>query len=136
MAPSCQIELGRDDLHFTFKDVAGEFLSDASTPPEAGLRIPRHGAGTRCELLLTRDRRRSRSRPRLRSRPWKDLRCRPGCLTCSSTRMTGWEATPRSGRHAESQAGRISRNLEGRFSRREVLDLELADRSALSLVTG
>lgn len=58
-APRCQIELGRDDLHFTFKDVAGEFLSDASAPTfKLAYEIPDSGKSSRCELILTRDRQR------------------------------------------------------------------------------
>jgi hypothetical protein len=57
-APTCRIELGRDDLHFTFKDVAGEFLSDATAPAlKLAYDIPDIGKGSRCELILTRDRR-------------------------------------------------------------------------------
>ena len=58
-APTCQIELGRDDLHFTFKDVAGEFLSDTSAPTlKLAYEIPGSGKSSRCELILARDRRR------------------------------------------------------------------------------
>ncbi len=31
-APSCQLDLGRDDPQFTFKDLAGEFLSNPLAP--------------------------------------------------------------------------------------------------------
>ena len=58
-APTCQIELGRDDLNFTFKDVAGEFLSDASEPTlKLAYEVPGNGKSSRCELILARDRRR------------------------------------------------------------------------------
>jgi hypothetical protein len=57
-APTCRIELGRDDLHFTFKDVAGEFLSDTKAPTlKLAYDIPDSGKASRCELILTRDRR-------------------------------------------------------------------------------
>ena len=57
-APMCQI-VGRDDLHFTFKDVAGEFLSDTSAPTlNLAYEVPGSGKSSRCELILTRDRRR------------------------------------------------------------------------------
>jgi len=57
-APSCQIDLGREDLQFTVRELAGEFLADPSQPTlTLAYRIPGEGAGTRCELLLSRDRR-------------------------------------------------------------------------------
>jgi hypothetical protein len=56
-APSCQLELGRDDLAFSLREVAGEFLVDPRAPTlKLAYRIPGEGAGTRCELTLTRDR--------------------------------------------------------------------------------
>ncbi len=57
-APSCQLELGQGSLQFTVRDVAGEFLVDTSAPAlKLAYRVPGAGAGTRCELTLTRDRR-------------------------------------------------------------------------------
>jgi hypothetical protein len=57
-APSCRIELGRDDLRFQLADVAGEFVASAVEPViRLACRIPASPAGTRCELTLTRDRR-------------------------------------------------------------------------------
>ena len=57
-APSCRLDLGRDDLQFDFKDVAGEFLSDALAPAlKLAYQVPGAGKGSRCELVLTRDRR-------------------------------------------------------------------------------
>jgi hypothetical protein len=56
-APLCQIDLGRDDLQFTVRDLAGELLTDPSKPSlTLAYRIPGGGAGTRCEMLLSRDR--------------------------------------------------------------------------------
>jgi hypothetical protein len=57
-APSCQLDLGQDGLHFTLREVAGEFLVDPAAPAvKLAYRIPGEGAGTRCELTLIRDRR-------------------------------------------------------------------------------
>ncbi len=69
-APSCELDLGRADLHFTAREVAGEFHADPSAPTvrlayrmsAAGTgsrpgRVNRPGAGTHCELTLVRDRR-------------------------------------------------------------------------------
>ena len=71
-APSCQLDLGRDDLRFTLREVAGEFLVNPSIPtvrlayrmPGAHTSLPgitgpaaNPASGTRCELTLTRDRR-------------------------------------------------------------------------------
>jgi hypothetical protein len=57
-APSCQLGLGQDGLQFTVRDVAGEFLVDPSAPAlKLAYRVAGAGAGTRCELTLTRDRR-------------------------------------------------------------------------------
>ena len=57
-APACRLDLGKDDLQFTFMDVAGEFVSDSSTPSlKLAYRIPAGGKGSRCELVVTRDRR-------------------------------------------------------------------------------
>jgi hypothetical protein len=69
-APSCDLDLGREDLRFAAREVAGEFHADpaaptvrlayrmsaAATGPHAG-RVDRPGAGTHCELTLVRDRR-------------------------------------------------------------------------------
>jgi hypothetical protein len=57
-ASSCQLELGQDSLHFTLREVAGEFVVEPSAPAlKLAYRVPGEGAGTRCELTLTRDRR-------------------------------------------------------------------------------
>ena len=57
-APACQLELGQDRLHFTLREVAGEFAVEPSAPAlKLAYRVPGEGAGTRCELTLTRDRR-------------------------------------------------------------------------------
>ncbi len=56
-ATSCQIDLGREDLQFTVRELAGELLADPSRPTlTLAYRIPGAGTGTRCELLLSRDR--------------------------------------------------------------------------------
>ncbi len=57
-APACRLDLGKDDLQFTFMDVAGEFISDPAAPTlKLAYRVPGSGKGSRCELVLTRDRR-------------------------------------------------------------------------------
>jgi hypothetical protein len=57
-APACRLDLGRDDLVFSLREVAGEFLVDPLAPAlKLAYRVPGAGAGTRCELTLTRDRR-------------------------------------------------------------------------------
>ena len=57
-APTCQIELGGEDVHFSFKDVAGEFLAEMSTPTlRLAYDIPGNGNASRCEFVLARDRR-------------------------------------------------------------------------------
>jgi hypothetical protein len=57
-APTCLLEMGRDDVAFTLREVAGEFLVDPAAPGlRLAYRVPGEGAGTRCELTLTRDRR-------------------------------------------------------------------------------
>ena len=57
-ASACRLDLGKDDLQFTFMDVAGEFLSDPLSPAlKLAYRVPGSGKGSRCELVLTRDRR-------------------------------------------------------------------------------
>jgi hypothetical protein len=56
--PSCRLDLGNDNLQFTFMDMAGEFVSDPSAPTlKLAYRVPGSGKGSRCELVLTRDRR-------------------------------------------------------------------------------
>jgi hypothetical protein len=68
-APACEIDLGREDLRYAARDLAGEILADPTTPTvrlayrmSAATR-PRSGqpdrpvAGTHCELTLVRDRR-------------------------------------------------------------------------------
>jgi hypothetical protein len=55
---ACRLDLGKDDLQFTFMDVAGEFLSDPLAPAlKLAYRVPGSGKGSQCELVLTRDRR-------------------------------------------------------------------------------
>jgi hypothetical protein len=57
-APSCQLELGQEGLQFALREVAGEFVVDPKAPGlKLAYRVPGAGAGTRCELTLTRDRR-------------------------------------------------------------------------------
>jgi hypothetical protein len=68
-APSCELDLGREDLRFSAREVAGQFQSDPAAPalrvayrmsaaPGSGLAQDHHpGVGTHCELTLTRDRR-------------------------------------------------------------------------------
>ena len=57
-APACQLDLGRDDLQFKFVDMAGEFLADPSAPTlKLAYGVPGSGKGSRCEVMLTRDRR-------------------------------------------------------------------------------
>jgi hypothetical protein len=68
-APTCALDLGRQDLRFSAREVAGEFLADTSAPavrlayrisagPAPGpRRVARPGPGTHCELTLARDRR-------------------------------------------------------------------------------
>jgi len=57
-AASGEVDLGGEDLHFTPREVAGEFLADPSTPTlKLAYRMPAAGADTRCELTLCRDRR-------------------------------------------------------------------------------
>ena len=48
----------RTDLQFTFTDVAGEFLADPLAPTlKLAYMVPGSGKGSRCELVLKRDRR-------------------------------------------------------------------------------
>jgi hypothetical protein len=65
-AASCGIDLGRDDLQFAPREVAGELVVDPVMPAiRLAYRMPGDGVGvaaglgadTRCELVLTRDRR-------------------------------------------------------------------------------
>jgi hypothetical protein len=57
-AATCQLDLGRDDLHFTVQDLAGEFSVDPSLPTaKLAFRMPSATSSTRCELTLSRDRR-------------------------------------------------------------------------------
>ena len=57
-ASACQVDLGRDDLHFTLRDLAGEFSADPSMPTvKLAFRMPGRNSGTRCEMTLSRDRR-------------------------------------------------------------------------------
>jgi hypothetical protein len=57
-ATACGLDLGRDDLQFTFTDIAGEFLADPAAPTlKIAYGVPGSGKGSRCELVLTRDRR-------------------------------------------------------------------------------
>ncbi len=56
--PSCHLDLGRSNLEFALREVAGEFTVDPVAPTlNLAYRVPGEGAGTRCELTLTRDRR-------------------------------------------------------------------------------
>ncbi len=68
-APSCELDLRREDLRFSAREVAGEFHADPAAPtlrlayrmsaapsPRSG-HDHRPGAGTHCELTLMRDRR-------------------------------------------------------------------------------
>jgi hypothetical protein len=64
-APTCLLDLRRDDLRFQLADLAGAFIADRSVPAlRLAYRMPRLAADTRCELILTRDR---RSQPALAS---------------------------------------------------------------------
>ena len=55
---SCQLDLGHKSLQVGLRDVAGEFVVDPMAPSvKLAYRIPGEGAGTRCELTVTRDRR-------------------------------------------------------------------------------
>jgi len=57
-APSGLVDLGGEDLQFTPREVAGEFLADPGAPTlKLAYLMPAGGAHTRCELTLTRDRR-------------------------------------------------------------------------------
>jgi hypothetical protein len=65
-APTGSIELGREDLRFTLRDIAGEFIADRSQPAfRVAYRLPGvakssgtpSSLGTRCEFLFMRDRR-------------------------------------------------------------------------------
>jgi hypothetical protein len=57
-APSAELDLGREDLHFAPREVAGALAVDPKAPSLIlAYRMPAEGAGTRCELTLTRDRR-------------------------------------------------------------------------------
>jgi hypothetical protein len=65
-ATSCQIDLGREDLQFTIRDLAGEFRADASRPAlTLAYRIQGKGGQARCELTLERDRNSEPPRTRL-----------------------------------------------------------------------
>ena len=56
-AATCGLDLGREDLSYTFKDVAGEFLADPKAPTlKLAYEVPGAGKGSRCELVLSRDR--------------------------------------------------------------------------------
>jgi hypothetical protein len=58
IAPTCELDLGRDDLQFSLGEIAGEFLADASAPVlRVAYRISEKGSGSRCELSFSRDRR-------------------------------------------------------------------------------
>jgi hypothetical protein len=68
-AASCELDLGRDDLRFSPREVAGEFQADPAAPTlrlayrmtassvARPQQLGRPGSGTHCELTLTRDRR-------------------------------------------------------------------------------
>jgi len=56
-ASFCQLDLGHESLRMAIRDVAGEFVVDPLAPSvKLTYRIPGEGAGTRCELAITRDR--------------------------------------------------------------------------------
>jgi hypothetical protein len=58
LAPTCQLDLDGNELLYTLGEVAGEFLADAAAPTlKLAYHFPGAGAGTHCELTLTRDRR-------------------------------------------------------------------------------
>jgi hypothetical protein len=57
-AGSCQLDFGHESLRLALRDVAGEFVVDPLAPSvKLTYRVPGVGAGTRCELTVTRDRR-------------------------------------------------------------------------------
>jgi hypothetical protein len=57
-ARSVEIDLGSEALHFEPRDVAGELVVDpAASSLKLAYRMQAGGAGTRCELTMTRDRR-------------------------------------------------------------------------------
>ena len=57
-AGSCQLDLGHESLRLAVGDVAGELVVDPLAPSlKLTYRFPGEGAGTRCELAGTRDRR-------------------------------------------------------------------------------
>ena len=57
-APVCRLDLGKDSLQFRFTEVAGEFLADPAAPTlKLAYGVPGNGKGSRCELVLTRNRR-------------------------------------------------------------------------------
>jgi len=96
-AASGEVDLGGEDLRFTPREIAGEFLADPSTPTlKLAYRMPAGGADTRCELTLCRDRRSEHSRRRSSSRRSKACLYPPACSTSSSTPTTGWERRRRS----------------------------------------
>ena len=56
-APTCDIDLGKDILRYTPREVAGIFQADRGAPTvRVSYRIASRDASTRCELTLTRDR--------------------------------------------------------------------------------
>ena len=65
-APTCELELDREALHYSLQDLAGEFLADRSNPTlRVAYRLAAAGGGTRCELTLNRDRSTDRARTSL-----------------------------------------------------------------------
>ncbi len=57
-ASSGVVDLGGEHLHFTPREIAGEFLIDPAAPTlKLAYRMPAGGGHTRCELTLIRDRR-------------------------------------------------------------------------------
>jgi hypothetical protein len=57
-APSAEVDFDGNDLRYDVREVAGEYLADPGAPAlKLAYRFPGAGAGARCELLLTRDRR-------------------------------------------------------------------------------
>ena len=56
-APTCDIDLGKDILRYTLREVAGTFQADRGAPTvRVSYRIATRESSTRCELTLTRDR--------------------------------------------------------------------------------
>ena len=96
-APSCQIDLGREDVQFAVRDLAGELLADPSKPTlTLAYRVPGGRAARAASSWCRATAGRSRRVRRWSSRPPTARHYRPGCSTSSSTPTTGWARTPRS----------------------------------------